>query len=104
VFHGVSAESANGDISSLMRSAFARGIAEPYGISWELHTLKRPCRCVVAVSCSGHCLNSLLHRSTTGTLPIDVVAVVSNDDALRGLADWQGGRSVASLIGGETGA
>ncbi len=33
---------------------------------------------LVAASRHGHCLNSILHRWSTGTLPIKVVAVVSN--------------------------
>jgi len=45
---------------------------------------------VLAVSKQGHCLNSILHRCSTGTLPLEVVAVVSNHQDLRSLAEWHG--------------
>ena len=38
----------------------------------------------VLVSLGGHCLNDLLFRARSGTLPIDVPAVVGNHDDLRG--------------------
>jgi formyltetrahydrofolate deformylase len=40
------------------------------------------------VSGQDHCLNDLLYRYRTGTLCMEVVAVVSNHDNLRGLAEW----------------
>jgi formyltetrahydrofolate deformylase len=45
---------------------------------------------LLAVSRQGHCLNSILHRWSTGTLPIEVVAVVSNHQDMRSLAEWHG--------------
>src|SRR6202007_339981 len=38
----------------------------------------------------GHCRNSILHRCSAGTLPIEVVAVVSNHQDMRSLAEWHG--------------
>jgi formyltetrahydrofolate deformylase len=42
------------------------------------------------VSLGGHCLNDLLFRARNGNLPIEVPAVVSNHEALRGLAEFYG--------------
>jgi formyltetrahydrofolate deformylase len=45
---------------------------------------------MVAVSQHGHCLNNLLHRWSTGSLPVDVIGVVSNHEDLRSLVEWHG--------------
>jgi formyltetrahydrofolate deformylase len=59
-------------------------------MNWRFHEVQRRCRAVLAVSRQGHCLNSMLHRWSTGTLPIEVVAVVSNHQDLRSLTEWHG--------------
>jgi formyltetrahydrofolate deformylase len=69
---------------------FAASVAERFGMSWRFHEVQRRCRTVIAVSREGHCLNSLLHRWSTGSLPVDIVAVVSNHQQLRSLAEWHG--------------
>lgn len=48
---------------------------------------QRP-RTLIAVSRFGHCLNDLLHRWRTGSLPVDIIGVVSNHDDMRGLVEW----------------
>jgi formyltetrahydrofolate deformylase len=65
-------------------------IARGYGMEWELHAAARRCKVLVAVSRQGHCLNSLLHRWSIGTLPIDIVGVVSNHDTHARLVEWHG--------------
>ncbi|MCP5339062.1 MAG: formyltetrahydrofolate deformylase [Steroidobacteraceae bacterium] len=70
--------------------AFAGQPGARFGMSWKFHETRRHCRTVLAVSKQGHCLNSILHRWSTGTLPIEVVAVVSNHQDLRSLAEWHG--------------
>ena len=47
-------------------------------------------RIIIAVSRFGHCLNDLLHRWRTGTLPVEIAAVVSNHQDFRSLAEWHG--------------
>jgi formyltetrahydrofolate deformylase len=69
---------------------FAMQVGERFNMQWRFHEALRKCRTVVAVSKHGHCLNSLLHRWSTGTLPIDLLAVVSNHEDLRRLAEWHG--------------
>jgi formyltetrahydrofolate deformylase len=65
-------------------------LAARYGMEWALHPAERRCKVLVAVSRQGHCLNSLLHRWSIGTLPIDIVAVVSNHDTQARLVEWYG--------------
>jgi formyltetrahydrofolate deformylase len=43
---------------------------------------------VVAVSRFGHCLSDLLHRWAAGSLPVEIAAVVSNHEEMRGLTEW----------------
>lgn len=69
---------------------FAATVGQRFGMQWHFHELRRRVRTVIAVSRHGHCLNSILHRWSTGTLPIEVVAVVSNHQDLRSLAEWHG--------------
>jgi len=45
---------------------------------------------LVAVSKQSHCLKSLLHRWEVGTLPVDIVGVVSNHETQRRLVEWHG--------------
>ena len=56
------------------------------------HTLSddRPARVVVMVSKLGHCLNDLIFRWRSGTLGGELVAVVSNHDDLRPMAEAVG--------------
>jgi formyltetrahydrofolate deformylase len=63
---------------------------QPLGVEWTLRDLANRTRVVIAVSKQGHCLMSLLHRWSTGTLPVDIVAVVSNHEDQRRLAEWHG--------------
>jgi formyltetrahydrofolate deformylase len=70
--------------------AFAHTTGERLKMSYRFHEVRRKCRVVLAVSKHGHCLNSMLHRWSTGTLPIDVAAVVSNHQDMRSLTEWHG--------------
>jgi formyltetrahydrofolate deformylase len=64
------------------------GVAAHFAMDWELHAAEHRCKTLVAVSKQGHCLNSLLHRWSIGTLPIDIVGIVSNHDTHARLASW----------------
>lgn len=70
--------------------AFAASVAQRFGMQWRFDEARRKCRVVLVVSKHGHCLNSMLHRWSTGTLPIEVVAVVSNHQDMRSLTEWHG--------------
>ncbi|MFF3768142.1 formyltetrahydrofolate deformylase [Streptomyces sp. NPDC001922] len=72
-----------------LRSGFGP-VAEAWGISWQLHHASTPTRTLIMVSQYGHCLNDLLFRAGTGTLNIDVPAIVSNHRDMEPLAAYHG--------------
>jgi len=62
-------------------------VAEAFHMTWQLHDLAVRVRTLIMVSRLGHCLNDLLFRWKTGSLPVDVVGVVSNHDDFGELAE-----------------
>ncbi len=65
-------------------------LAERFDMTWQLDVAGRPVRTLVMVSTAAHCLNDLAFRQQAENLPVDLVAVVSNHDTLRPLADFYG--------------
>ena len=61
-------------------------VAESFHMSWQLHDTATRVRTLIMVSRLGHCLNDLLFRWKTGSLPVEVVGVVSNHDEFAELA------------------
>src|SRR5919108_3054537 len=53
-------------------------VAEAFHMAWQLHDQAARVRTLIMVSRLGHCLNDLLFRWKSGSLPVDVVGVVSN--------------------------
>ena len=53
-------------------------VAEAFHMAWQLHDRAARVRTLVMVSRLGHCLNDLLFRWKTCSLPVDVVGVASN--------------------------
>src|SRR5262249_20142057 len=72
-----------------VETAFA-AIGRRFSLTWRVDNAARRGRPLTAVSRAGHCLNDLLHRWSAGTLPIEVVGVVSNHGDLRRMAEWHG--------------
>jgi formyltetrahydrofolate deformylase len=66
------------DVQALMRD-FA-SIADRFRMTWKIDRAAARPRVLVAVSKQGHCLKSILHRWEAGTLPVEIVGVVSNHD------------------------
>jgi formyltetrahydrofolate deformylase len=60
-----------------LRSRFS-AIGERYGMTWELWNAAAPYRTLILVSRFSHCLNDLLFRWSSGSLQVDIPAVVSN--------------------------
>ena len=60
-----------------LRGEFA-AVAEEFEMRFELWDARAPYRTLIMVSKHLHCLNDLLFRASTGSLQIDVPAVVSN--------------------------
>jgi formyltetrahydrofolate deformylase len=65
-------------------------VAECFRMNWKMRQAALRPRVLVAVSKQGHCLNSLLHRWEVGSLPIEIVGVVSNHETQRRLVEWHG--------------
>ncbi len=61
-------------------------VAEAFHMDWQLHDRAGQVRALIMVSRLGHCLNDLLFRAKTGSLPVDVVGVASNHDDFGELA------------------
>ena len=72
-----------------LREAVAT-LAARFDMRWTLELAGRPVRTLVMVSRAAHCLNDLAFRQRSEGLPIDIVAVVSNHDDLRPLAEFYG--------------
>lgn len=71
----------------LLRQQFAP-LAENDKMEWSLCDLSERPKLILAVSRWGHCLNTLLHKWKAGTLPVDIVAVISNHEDMRDLVEW----------------
>lgn len=72
------------DVETL-RDSFA-AVAEEHTMDARIVVAEVPTRTLVLVSKEGHCLNDLLYRQSTGAVPIEVPAVVSNHRELERLA------------------
>ena len=53
-------------------------LAAGMGLKWQIHEARARMRTVLMVSRLGHCLNDLLFRHKSQSLPLDIRAVVSN--------------------------
>jgi formyltetrahydrofolate deformylase len=73
---------------AVLEAEFA-AIASEFDMEFAFHTSEAP-RILVMVSKSGHCLNDLLFRWRAGTLGGEIVAVVSNHEDLRQMAEAAG--------------
>ena len=62
-------------------------VAESFHMSWRLHEASERTRTLLMVSRLGHCLNDLLFRWKTGSLPVDIAGVVSNHEDFRDLTE-----------------
>ncbi len=67
-----------------------RQIAERFSMECHFFDLQIKPRVLLAVSTHGHCLNDILHRWSSGVLPAQIVGVVSNHEAMRGITEWYG--------------
>lgn len=70
--------------------AAVRELAPTFGLNWRLAESHRRMPTVILVSKLGHCLNDLLFRTRTGTLPIDIRAVISNHEDFRTQVENEG--------------
>ncbi|WP_131744797.1 formyltetrahydrofolate deformylase [Frankia sp. Cppng1_Ct_nod] len=81
-------EEPHGSLDDL-RDAFG-AVAEMFSMDWQIWDAAIRPRILVMVSRHDHCLADLLSRRRAGTLPVDVVGVVSNHQDAEGLVRWHG--------------
>ncbi|MGO4382875.1 formyltetrahydrofolate deformylase [Specibacter sp. RAF43] len=65
-------------------------VAAGFGLHWQLHRAGAPVRTLILASTAAHCLNDLLFLQRSGTLPIEIPAIVSNHRDLEPLAKFYG--------------
>lgn len=63
-------------------------LADRYAMSWEIHDKQTKPKVMIAVSQWGHCLSNILNSWKRGSLPVDIVGVISNHEVMRPLCDW----------------
>ena len=65
-----------------------KSICDRFSMQCQVHDSAQPARAVIMVSKHDHCLNDLLYRYRTGSLRMEIPAIVSNHADLRSLAEW----------------
>ncbi|NGN83254.1 formyltetrahydrofolate deformylase [Arthrobacter silviterrae] len=65
-------------------------VAGQFALNWQLHRAGAPVRTLILASKAAHCINDLLFLQRSGTLPIEIPAIVSNHRDLEPLADFYG--------------
>lgn len=66
-----------------LRQAFAREVADRFGMDWHISYAADRQRMAILVSRHDHALMELLWRWQRGELPVDIPVVISNHDDLR---------------------
>ena len=78
-----------GDVSLKdFEQSFADEIASKFSMQWALHSVEVKPRTILMVSKFDHCLVDILHRMHSGTLAIEVPAIISNHEDLREISQW----------------
>lgn len=65
-------------------------IADRFSMQWNLHDFHSKPKVLLMVSKFGHCLNDLLHRVASNNIRIEIPAIVSNHEDMRGIVEWYG--------------
>jgi len=73
----------------LLRQGFEI-IAKRFSMEWSFHDTAIKPRVLIAVSRFGHCLYDLMHRWRSGSLPVEIVGVMSNHEDMRSFVEWNG--------------
>lgn len=72
-----------------LRQDFA-AVGQKFTMDWKISDASIKPRVLILVSKFDHCLNDLLYRYRSGTLAIDIPAVVSNHPDLERIVEWHG--------------
>jgi len=73
-------EAQNGVGSKALFSEKFKPVADKFNMDWNLQDNAEKQRLLILVSKQGHCLNDLLHRYASGSLPVEIAGVISNHD------------------------
>ena len=65
-------------------------VADAFTMTWQLRDLAVRSKVLLLVSQHGHCLQDLLYRHSTGSLPAEIVGVVSNHRVFERLVEQHG--------------
>ncbi|WP_181702608.1 formyltetrahydrofolate deformylase [Chthonobacter albigriseus] len=84
VFHAPAAVTV-GDVKAALGA-----VAKHFEMAWDVIDTAVKARLIVMVSKFDHCLQDLLYRARMGSLPVDIVAIVSNHEASRPTAEQHG--------------
>jgi formyltetrahydrofolate deformylase len=68
--------------------ALFKPLGEQYKMDWNIFDSHAKPKVLIAVSQWGHCLNALLNSWRSGSLPIEIVGVVSNHTVMKDLTEW----------------
>lgn len=72
-----------------LQSEFSE-VGQRFNMDWKIADSSIKPRILLLVSKFDHCLNDLLYRYRTGTLPIEIPAVASNHPDLQRIVEWHG--------------
>ena len=75
------------DLDKAQLEAITTPLAAQHDLDLIVHDLAHKTRVLIAVSKFDHCMWDILHKWRIGSLPIDIVAIVSNHDDLRYIAE-----------------
>jgi formyltetrahydrofolate deformylase len=100
-FHLRTSFRGHGDVEIARLEEEFAAIAQRFDMEFAFHDSAAP-RILVMVSKSGHCLNDLLFRWRAGTLGGEIVAVVSNHEDMRQMAEAAGLPYIAVPVTGDT--
>jgi formyltetrahydrofolate deformylase len=76
--------------ADFFKEKFQRLVADPFSMEWELVDSSIKPRVLILCSKQLHCVNDLLHRYRTGSLKMEIPAVISNHEDARGIVEWSG--------------
>jgi len=68
------------DLNQAELGAVLKPLAHKMELDWKLKDLSQKMKVLIAVSKFDHCLLDLLHKWRIGSLPIDIVGIVSNHE------------------------
>ncbi len=77
-------------VINTLQAKFKSDVAERFGMEWEIKDTAIKPRVLILCSKQLHCVNDLLHRYRTGSLKMEIPAVISNHEDARGIVEWSG--------------